>query len=220
MTSYVKIGTEWCIASAIQHEPGSTIPVTTRAGKVKQVTLGDMIGQRRGDFIFAIAATAAPASQVIGDLSRINALFDAATASRTGRRLPSIVFADYRINVAGDRAREPGSLTITSTTERNERGQRKWMGRITKAGVFEPARDCAPTIGDQLRAFAIDPAAVAARHGQITKSCCFCNRNLTDPRSRAVGYGPDCAGHFGLPWGASDPGNDAEAEMVRMEIAA
>jgi len=25
---------------------------------------------------------------------------------------------------------------------------------------------------------------------------------LTDPRSVAVGYGPDCADNYGLPWGA------------------
>ena len=31
--------------------------------------------------------------------------------------------------------------------------------------------------------------------------CCFCNRALEDERSTAVGYGPICAGHFGLAWG-------------------
>jgi hypothetical protein len=55
MTSYVKIGTEWCISSATQPEPGSTITVTTRAGKEKQVTLDAMVGNYRGNFLFSIA---------------------------------------------------------------------------------------------------------------------------------------------------------------------
>src|SRR6185436_1560785 len=42
-------------------------------------------------------------------------------------------------------------------------------------------------------------AAVA--HGHTTGNCSFCARDLTDPRSTSVGYGPICAQHFGLPWG-------------------
>jgi hypothetical protein len=215
--TYAKLGPLWAIRCPAQQEPGSTVTVTTRAGAQKQVTLGALMTQVRGDFLYEIAERPAAAPQAIGDLTRINALFDAATANRTGRRLPAIVFTDYRINVAGDRAREPGSLTITSSSERDQYGRRKWLGRITKAGTFEPARDTDPALGDKLRAFAADPAAVAAQHGQITKSCCFCNKNLTHPASRTVGYGPDCAENFGLPWGQIA---DGEREMQAMEVEA
>jgi hypothetical protein len=37
-----------------------------------------------------------------------------------------------------------------------------------------------------------------------TGRCCFCNHKIgegEDNRSAAVGYGPECAKHFGVPWG-------------------
>lgn len=41
----------------------------------------------------------------------------------------------------------------------------------------------------------------AARFGQVTGTCVFCGRKLTDERSIDVGYGPKCAAKNGLPWG-------------------
>jgi len=204
--SYMKFGNAWAIRSPKGDLAGTTVPVTTRAGAVKQVTLRERVGQAHGgEYIYLIAERAAAETVTVGDLSRINALFDANRAAQPNRRkTPAIVFADFRISVAGQQAREPGCLTILSNTERNDRGGRKWLGRVTKAGVFEPARDTSPVIGEALKAFAADPAGVAAAHGQVTHACCFCNKTLTDPRSRTVGYGPDCAGNFGLPWGAVD----------------
>jgi hypothetical protein len=208
MNAFTKHNDAWVIKADRADLAGQDIIVTTRAGAQKNVTLAQYLGPTQGGrfdgHLYAIAERApAAAAQEVGDLSRIMQLFaNAAAAQPNRRRPPAIVFADFRINVAGERAREPGSLTITSSTERDDRGMRKWLGRITRAGMFEPARSTPAAIGDRLRAFAADPAAVAAQHGQVTKSCCFCNKNLTDPRSRTVGYGPDCASNFGLPWGA------------------
>lgn len=44
-------------------------------------------------------------------------------------------------------------------------------------------------------------AEEAARFGKLWGQCVFCSRLLTDERSVAVGYGPVCASHNGLPWG-------------------
>jgi len=44
-------------------------------------------------------------------------------------------------------------------------------------------------------------AEQAAKFGRLWGSCVFCSRMLTDERSVAVGYGPVCAEHNGLPWG-------------------
>lgn len=41
----------------------------------------------------------------------------------------------------------------------------------------------------------------AAAFGEMTGHCCFCNTAIDTPESVAVGYGPICAGKFGLPWG-------------------
>jgi len=44
-------------------------------------------------------------------------------------------------------------------------------------------------------------AEQASAFGRLWGSCVFCSRLLTDERSIAVGYGPVCADHNGLPWG-------------------
>ncbi len=40
----------------------------------------------------------------------------------------------------------------------------------------------------------------ALSYAAKTGLCCFCNRKLEDERSTKAGYGPVCAGNFGLPW--------------------
>lgn len=46
-----------------------------------------------------------------------------------------------------------------------------------------------------------DLVAAAKRHAEATGVCSFCGLELSDLRSVAVGYGPICAVHYGLPWG-------------------
>lgn len=61
--------------------------------------------------------------------------------------------------------------------------------------------DYAPGAIRRLSSETVVSATEAARFGQLYGRCCFCSRQLTDERSVAVGYGPDCASHHGLPWG-------------------
>jgi hypothetical protein len=80
---------------------------------------------------------------------------------------------------------------------------RAWFGRIAIDGTFIPARDAEgkeAALAGILSRFAAEPAQVAGEHGKLTGACCFCNRALEDARSTAVGYGPICAGNYGLPW--------------------
>lgn len=49
----------------------------------------------------------------------------------------------------------------------------------------------------------------AALFGHTTHRCVFCARKLSRGESTAVGYGPDCASNYGLPWG-----KEAEAAAV------
>lgn len=46
-------------------------------------------------------------------------------------------------------------------------------------------------------------AEEAAKFGHLYGQCVFCSRTLTDERSIEVGYGPVCADHHALPWGAA-----------------
>jgi hypothetical protein len=150
-------------------------------------------------------------TQAVGDLSGVLALF---AKAKQHLKHPAIVLSvpeagfAIRINVAGDRAKVPGSLNVLEN-DRNETSdwgdpQRAWLGRVTLDGAYQPGRAAngrTEAITRRLQAFAAEPAKIAAEHGRLTGCCCFCNRPLTDERSTAVGYGATCADHYGLPWG-------------------
>jgi len=152
------------------------------------------------DKLIARAHAPAPQTAAIGSVAGIIELFDRA---QQHLKRPAILLrgpdGDLRLSLAGARARVPGSINVTSA-ERSD-----WYGRVTRNGTYEPSRKyddatiAAVTRG--LRAMASDPAGTAAAYGHLTGACCFCNRALTDERSTSVGYGPICAGHYGLPWG-------------------
>lgn len=61
-----------------------------------------------------------------------------------------------------------------------------------------------------LRAFACDPVKAAKAYAEATARCCYCAKELTHPASLHAGYGPDCAEHYGLPWGKEGPAEDDE----------
>jgi hypothetical protein len=97
--------------------------------------------------------------------------------------------------------------------------QNRWFGRIDLDGVFHPSRkldgeEYTAVVG-LLKEFADDPATVAGEIGRWLGRCCFCHRALSDERSTEVGYGPVCAGHYGLEWGVKV--EEEEREMQRLE---
>lgn len=160
------------------------------------------------DKLVARAEQGAPEAVQVGDMTGIKALFDRASKHL---KFPAIVLhvaeigQSVRINVAGERARFPGSLNVT-TVDKGADDRRGWFGRIQRDGRYECSQAIegtpeASAIAAQLVRFAANPAEVAAEHGRLTGHCCFCNLALTDERSTAVGYGKTCAKNFGLPWG-------------------
>jgi hypothetical protein len=103
----------------------------------------------------------------------------------------------FRLTLAGSKSRVPGSINVCS-----DKGQ-DWYGRITDTGKFEASRKTddatMSAIHNVLMCLAKDPAGTAAAYGKMTGNCCFCSQPLSDDRSVAVGYGPVCAKHYGLP---------------------
>lgn len=194
--------------------PGSTVTVIKRDGSRQEATLGQMVSRETYGWLFKIAPrAAAPATTQtqVGDLSGITTLFERA---RTHLRHPAIVLATpssglVRISVASAAARVPGSLNVTAQDDFVD-GRRRWFGRVLQTGVFDQ-REGGPEIAAQLQRFAANPAQVAQESARLTGRCCFCNRPLDDERSTAVGYGPICADHFGLPWGERPVGFAAAA---------
>jgi hypothetical protein len=143
-------------------------------------------------------APAAPAVQ-IGDMTGLIGLFNRA---RQNLKRPAITaqspVGEIRLSLAGDRARHPGSINVA---EKGRFGEATFYGRIMPDGTWQGRGGTAPVLLTYLKAFAANPAEMAAQHGHLTGSCCFCSRELTDARSVAVGYGPVCAANYGLPWG-------------------
>lgn len=144
----------------------------------------------------ATGRTEAPVE--IGNLSGLIDLFDKAAQKV---KHPAIVVASpvgrLRITVAGERSRCPGTVNVA---EEGRYGEAYWYGRIDRDGVFtaNKAGPTPPGLIDFLKRLAAEPATVAAEHGRQTGCCCFCNRDLTDPRSVEVGYGPICASTYQL----------------------
>jgi hypothetical protein len=52
-----------------------------------------------------------------------------------------------------------------------------------------------------LRLLVADPKKTTVDYGKTTSHCCFCGLQLTNRISIYHGYGPICAGNYGLPYG-------------------
>ena len=203
MHTFKKIGDAWCVHS-LTGSTGDTVTVTKRNGQTSTVVLGERVAP----LTFALAPRApqpAATPEAVGDLGGIVAMF---ARARQHLRFPAIVLDGFRVSVAGARASQPGSLTVTGLDAvwngQRGRNERPWYGRVSLDGLFQPGRNAPANLADRLRRFAADPAGEAAAHGRLHGKCCFCNLPLRDERSTAVGYGPICADHFGLPWGARE----------------
>jgi hypothetical protein len=140
------------------------------------------------------------ASVSLGSFTGVLALFDKAKSH--------LKFPKVRLNVAGNtvvlsvagaKSKYPGYVNIA---ESGLYGARKWYGRISPSGEWQKTNEVSPQLEveltDALTQLSENPSDTAAHYGKLTGSCCFCNLTLTDARSVAAGYGPICAGHYGL----------------------
>tara|TARA_S200002703_G_scaffold158798_1_gene170146 strand:+ start:4461 stop:5510 length:1050 start_codon:yes stop_codon:yes gene_type:complete len=90
-------------------------------------------------------------------------------------------------------------------------GDNTLYGFVDVNGNYKPTRGNTAAVEERLTELAADPAKVAGQHGVATGECSFCNRELSDARSRSVGYGPICAAKFGLPYGDTSVADAADA---------
>jgi hypothetical protein len=128
------------------------------------------------------------------DMAGVIGLFEKAAQKL---KYPAIVLAlgsqEVRITRASAESKNPGWVYVKLDG--------KYLGKISPIGdaLYIDNKE----VLDLLEALAADPAAVATAHGKLTGKCCFCNSKLTDQKSTDVGYGPVCAKHYDLPWGAN-----------------
>lgn len=81
-----------------------------------------------------------------------------------------------------------------------EVGAEKELGGFDLDG--EPRWDLARhnDVVEVLESFVAHPIEAAAKYGARIGRCMFCNHELTLEVSMRVGFGPDCAPHWGLPY--------------------
>lgn len=134
-----------------------------------------------------------------GEYIRIQELF---THAKSALKRPVVTFdhtgedgtLSIKISKAPDSGKNPGCLYVKANGE--------YAGKITLAGEFFPIAACSGVVKSYLAKLAQNPEDCARSYGKRTGRCCFCSLELTDDRSVTAGYGPICAGHWGLPWGA------------------
>jgi len=99
--------------------------------------------------------------------------------------------SELRLTLAKPGSKVPGALFV--------RINDVFIGSIltdnTVRGALKTNTRLLTLLGD----IAANPAAAAKSYGALMGRCSFCNLPLTDAGSVAVGYGPICAKHYGLP---------------------
>lgn len=123
-----------------------------------------------------------------------------------------------QLSVAGPHAKMPNSINITDS-KAFEVGQ--FYGRIKPDGelmLVHMATNLDTLIKHELKLFAEQPTQYAKLYSNVTGNCMFCCRELTDPQSVAVGYGPVCAGNFGLPHGEVEKEIANDIAQIEMEM--
>lgn len=98
----------------------------------------------------------------------------------------------------GHTSSRPGVINVT---DGRPYGENQWYGRISPDGSFQSGRAYNSKVRALLIALNYDPRSVTAAYGKDSGNCCFCNKELTDGRSKTAGYGKVCANKYNLPWG-------------------
>lgn len=184
------------------------------------------ITERQHSYAEAIIKRAEPQTQperetvTVGNMAGVIAMFQKAAQKLKSPKI-KLICAGREITLyrAGTSSTTPGFVQINNGMRYGEPGN-VWFGRISPDGAFEPSsytksNDLVGALTELLTQLSNDPAGTAAAHGRLTGRCCFCHgKNMTDPRSLAVGYGKVCAGKFGVPWGKQKDHGVFQAEQV------
>jgi hypothetical protein len=140
----------------------------------------------------------------IGSMSGVMTLFTKAKAKLQypKLRLNLLDGSPVAMTVSGAKSKHPGHVTIT---DGRKYPNNIFYGRISPEGDWTPGREIqaetALAMLSLIQQLSDKPAETVAAYGKLTGHCAFCMAELSDERSKAVGYGKTCAAHWGLPWG-------------------
>lgn len=110
---------------------------------------------------------------------------------------PLIQIKEIRIRKNSMYGIHPENYAVTS------RDRAYHYGSIRSNGEFYRKPECSDEVVELLEALNKDLHEVIYDEMQKGEEhhCVFCARKLTNEASITVGYGPDCAANYGLPWG-------------------
>ena len=67
-------------------------------------------------------------------------------------------------------------------------------------GLYTPSNYAVDEVVNFLKGLDKDTAGIVKKYGKTSGNCCFCQKSLTQDRSKSVGYGPKCASNYGLDY--------------------
>ena len=122
-------------------------------------------------------------------------------------KVPKVTFTNYLLYRTRS-GKFPGAVYVQPI------GKDGWFARVERNGTLtlNPRQPC-EGLEAELSLLAQDPVGFTAEYGRRSGSCCFCHTTLTNPLSLSVGYGPICAGRYGLPY----PSKKELAEKTKAE---
>ena len=131
-------------------------------------------------------------------------LFDAAAEVK---KKPFLLITAESLRLKAVPARDGDGYALF---DRDDQGSSGFKGTVKHHGELSLRNAPVQAVADALSRLGEDPARAAKTYALATKGegakdykgqCCFCARELTDPESVRVGYGPICAGYYNLPHG-------------------
>jgi hypothetical protein len=159
--------------------------------------------------IIADDAERAEAKQTKIDMSDLLRRFG--LAQEAGIKRPKVNTGDLLFSLAPATGRNAGHVYVKG--EEDGFGDRPYLGKITPDGELYPSRDASPEVIKRIAEIGADVVGSAKAHGAQHGNCCFCNRDLTTDESVSNGYGPICAGRYGLPWEVTEAFVEAKAAL-------
>jgi len=147
-----------------------------------------------------VLSAPAPQARAAADYTNIFNMF---TTAKKHLKYPKVTLIfnsrhdKIKFGVQGDTSRRPGAISIVVDGV----GYCGCIALDHELILTREGRTVENELVTLITEFNKAPAKMAAEHGKMLSACCFCRLPLKTQESLAVGYGPDCASHFGMPWG-------------------
>jgi len=135
---------------------------------------------------------------------KLTGIFDFLDDASEKLSTPKLIFdtqdiGRIKIARAGARSKHHGKIFITNGEEWGSE-ERVFYGSIDMTGLYTPSNYAVDEVVRFLKSLDKDTAETVKKYGKTSGNCCFCQKSLTQDKSKSVGYGPKCASNYGLDY--------------------